>query len=150
MCGWFRGVLHPARKSKKNRNRKFLETAKLRRNYVEITSKRPFLLPGYRIFEELEVRPRKIPILRSVPNQDENPLISRNKGFTSGFWGLISEHKEGLGPHPSLISEIRGCTQVYLWCTRVYLYCTFAEIPVFYTAKYCPAPNLLTYGIICG
>ena len=75
--------------------------------------------------------------LRSVPNQDENPLISRNKGFTSGFWGLISEHKEGLGPHPSLISEIRGCTQVYLWCTRVYLYCTFAEIPGLFTAKYC-------------
>ena len=40
--------------------------------------------------------------LRAVPNQDENPLISRNKGFTSGFWGLISEDKEGLGPHPSL------------------------------------------------
>ena len=59
--------------------------------------------------------------LRAVPNQDENPLISRNKGFTSGFWGLISEDKERLVPHPPLSSEIRGCTQVYLCVPR----CTF-------------------------
>ena len=63
----------------------------------------------------------QVVLLRAVPNQDENPLISRNKGFTSGFWGLISEDKEGLGPHPSLSSEIRGCTQVYLCVPR----CTF-------------------------